>query len=224
MLTTGAQGNTWAAQTFKTAVEEYFQDWRQHNPLPCRARAGTLTSEQFARYLAHIYFAICHTDRYMARTLDLLTKGSFDPKVIEFFQEKRIEEAGHEVWALEDLESLGHPYQPTMVPTASHSLMAFAGRTIEWHAPYYWVYCFLAEYLTIVAGPEFLHDLETKCHIAPKNYSVLTKHVELDGGHTEENLYIVGDIFPNPDEVARGISILGRFFGFVDMVGRQCCE
>jgi hypothetical protein len=127
------------------------------------------------------------------------------------YEEKRVEELGHEKWADGDIANLTDgvlsPARADVVP-AVHELVRFLTETIDEDPPLYLSYILFVEYLTVLLGPEWLLLLEQRCGIPRSSMTVIGNHVEADQGHVEEALDRIDALVGEPDKLPRMREIL----------------
>ena len=173
----------------KERIESYARDVELSHPLMLRARAGTLTPHEIAAYVSNMRYSMRCIYRHLVAARDRAEQLGLEV-VAEYFSRKFDEEYGHDAWAEEDLARLSADYRtgefsptPTMV-----EFMDYLTETVQNDPRYYLAYTLFLEYLTVLAGPQFLAAIEEHCGIPKSHMSVVSKHVELDKHHVDEAL------------------------------------
>jgi pyrroloquinoline quinone (PQQ) biosynthesis protein C len=187
------------ADALRLEIEAHAARVRMSNPLLHRAAAGEVSPAAVERYLVTLRYMIANTPPNLALARDQARDAELDALAV-YYSEKLAEEDGHERWADHDLQVLrdhgdfAHHRDPA--PSAV-VLNRFLQRTIHRDPVLYLAYVLWAEYFTTLVGGEVVQHLVERCHMPAEALTCLSKHVELDKDHTEENLdaldALVGD-------------------------------
>jgi hypothetical protein len=178
------------ATELKLQVEKHLGRFRESNPLLLHARNGSLSHRQFVDYLNNLmYFfhhSVLHLDIARTRARELGNEA-----VVPFLEEKIREERGHDLWAKNDLRTTGSAqegFDLGRVAPGTHRILAYSVDLIEREPELFLAYMFFHEYMTVIGGPELVADLETRCGIPREQITSITRHVDLDRHHVEEDL------------------------------------
>jgi pyrroloquinoline quinone (PQQ) biosynthesis protein C len=178
------------ARALAKEIETYAERLRRTHPLIATARSGAFPPEGVATYLVNARYMVSQTPRHMsvaaARSLEL---GK--PDLAAFFLRKRREELGHDRWADDDLAVIRNTFG--VVPEEQPSrhirdMLHSIGRIVELEPSRYLAYTLFVEYLTVLLGPVWTGALTQNCAIPSEGLSVVTRHVELDVSHVEDEL------------------------------------
>lgn len=180
-------------------IEKYAADLSRRNVLFATTQAGTLSRDMLRRYLASIHFMLTLTPIHLAKAARRARELGAEP-LARHFEQKLIEEVGHDAWAEQDLRSLEveRSARTADVTNAVRELAAYLEQTIEQNPAWYLAYIAFAEYLTVIKGPELLDLLETRCGIPKASMTAIDNHVELDRDHAEEGFAVVDDLVTDP--------------------------
>jgi hypothetical protein len=171
-------------------VESYAARVRKESPLLTRAKARPLPPETIGLYLAGLRYLTQVGVQLLSRAAECAELGE-DEALAKHLQKKVSEETGHYRWADNDIRNLERQFKIRVTRQSSpalRNLMAFLARDIEEQPARFLAYALLAEYLTIVVGPEWLETLEKYSGVLPSNLSIVKNHVELDHDHVQEGL------------------------------------
>ncbi len=164
------------------------------NPFLLAAKNGQVKPRHLETYLNNLrhLFQASNLSLKMAAQAALL-RGKKD--LANFYSTKVAEEAGHEKWAEEDLAANAlHLFEESKQASPSmRKLVDFSRQLIPQSPELFLSYVLYLEYFTVLAGPEFLKNLEEKCAIPREKVSALYNHVVLDQKHAaEDNAMIAG--------------------------------
>jgi pyrroloquinoline quinone (PQQ) biosynthesis protein C len=192
------------ANALRLDIERYAVEVRTRNPLFTRAAAGTLTPAHVAAYLENVRYLITHTPRHLAIARDRARERGED-NLAAHYERRLREEDGHDAWAEDDL----HMLQPVLVVPPSGrildsmvELVRYVGRRADEQPLLHLAYMLLAEYLTVIIGPDWLRVLEERCGVERRAMTVVSKHVDLDRGHVEHALEEIDDLVTDPAMLA----------------------
>lgn len=174
----------------------------ERNVVFAMTMAGRLTKPMVARYVASLHFMLSMTPIHMKEAA-ARARALGDEALAAHFEHKLEEEAGHEVWAEEDLRALAEERarRPDVVP-AARRLAKYIESAIETHPAYYLAYIAFAEYITVMKGPSWLKLLEERCGIPQSSMTAVGNHVELDREHAEEGFTVMDDLVGDPKMLA----------------------
>jgi hypothetical protein len=201
----------------KLEIERYAAGRVRSSQLFRAAQGGWLTSEHIRKYVSGILFQIRGTMTVLGRAEDR-ARAAGDHDLAAYYQHKLIEERGHDRWAENDLESL-HTSGPDGgydSTSAIGRLVAYLRTIVDQDACLFLSYIFLAEYLTVLVGPDWLQALEAKCGIPSTKVSVLANHVELDREHVIEDVRIIDALVVSRRKEAPMLEVLRRSIGYYE--------
>ena len=210
-------------EKLESDIQEFHQHLRSECPLYTNASAGKLTKKELSNYAANILYLIRYTPIYLKLSMGIAEEKGL-PGLARFFFEKIGEETGHDKWAEDDVKALSGtpPQDDHAVSRHTKELVVYLRTEIERDPRLYLAYILLAEYLTVLAGPQWLEDVEKKCGIAKSSLSVVGNHVELDKEHVKEDYsaletLIEPSLLPEMRRVLR--SCMAFYEGFCSEVG-----
>jgi hypothetical protein len=185
----------------KHEIEHDIQARVRSNKLFLAAEQGALTPLQIRTYVSGILFQIRATMGVLRRAEErALAVG--DKALAAHYHGKFAEENGHDQWAEKDLESLpgssGYGTDPSTM--AVGRLVSYLREIVDRDPALFLSYILLAEYLTVLVGPDWLRALESKCGVAPSQISVVANHVELDRDHVAEGVRTIDMLVTSPDK------------------------
>jgi hypothetical protein len=210
------------AEALRLEVERHAHRAIQFNPMLRSAAAGEVGPDAVGRYLASLQYLLAITQDHLRRARDIARARGFD-SLAEYFEQKIVEERGHDRWASQDLVVLsangGLPQPPDPVP-AIVELATFIHATIDHDPRDYLSYVLWAEYFTVLVGGAFIRELVEHCGIDPNALTCLARHVELDQEHTDEGLDFIDRFVDDPGRLAQMRQVL------LDVVARfdRACE
>lgn len=149
---------------------------------------GTLRREHYARFLIEIYHYVKHSTRLLAAAAARL--GPEKHRLFARFAEHMQEEAGHDRWALSDLEALG--VVPARVVTstplpATDAMVGFQYYAIEHLGPVSILgYIYALETLGSGASTSVAEALKRVLGVGDNALTFLVGHGEADVGHVEK--------------------------------------
>jgi hypothetical protein len=188
------------------------------------ARDGRLTTAMVKRYIANVTWSIRRTAGHMKDARDrALELGN--ERIAKFYAEKIHEEAGHEAWGDADLESLTRLVAaPPEITAAFVDIDAYVTEIIEKDPSLYLAYLALAEYVTVLLGPELLQNIQDHCGVPRTSMTVVDNHIELDRDHAEENFGVLDDLVGDPRMLAPLREALAKMLGFFDRFCEEVTE
>src|SRR5690606_26406360 len=148
-------GSAMIAQEMKSAIDAFCVRVRQENPLFAAARTGTMTPAILTDYVSNIGYFINHTQSFL-HLAAARSKAQGYSDLEAFFQQKIVEETGHEVWDEADVNELSKQYKthaPAAVTHAAVELIDFVRNNIQKDPFLYLPYIFFVEYFTVIAVP-----------------------------------------------------------------------
>lgn len=177
------------ASALKQLIEQYAAGLTQENELLLQAREGSLQHATVARYLTGLRRLVAATPDHLRVAITTALQRGNEPLAV-FLQRKLAEEEGHHEWAESDLEQLRRQgrlrVENQSVAGPITELVGYLSELVARDPEAYIGYIFLAEYFTVLMGPEWLTVLEERCGVPRDAMTVVGKHVELDIGHVEE--------------------------------------
>ena len=192
------------SSSLQKEIEEFAHKQRRENALLARARRGQLSPQAFAKYLASVQYLVKHTPVHLEaarRSAEALG----DRALASHYANKVEEERGHDEWAADDLERVRRWFgvQTDGEPLAAmRALVDYLGARVTREPKSYLAYILLAEYFTVLMGPEWLETLEQRCGIPIEAASVVAKHVSLDRDHVAEGCGEI-DCLTSPEDLPR---------------------
>lgn len=192
------------AEALRLDVERHARRAMTSNPLLRCAAAGEIGAAAVGRYLASLRYLLAITQDHLRRARDLARAAGHDA-LADHFDQKIVEEAGHDRWASQDLVVLsaggGLSRAPDPVPSVVE-LAEFNLATIERDPRDYLAYVLWAEYFTVLVGSAFIRELVEHCGIDPNALTCLARHVELDQEHTDDGLDFIDRFVDDPARLA----------------------
>ena len=204
-------------------------DWqRECNPLFRLAEQGALERAQLGEYLYNTaYIALC-TQTHVELG-QFKAEAANQPELVEFFVDKRREEAGHAQWAFQDLVRLqlqcgaGKRFR---VREPLIQLLAQVQRELDRNPASYLVYSLFAECLNARLGPALVRALTAQGSFCAEELSMLAKHAELDPGHVAEDCRFIDLVSERAalrlDESCRFLDeLVGHFTRFTQEIAQE---
>lgn len=188
------------AAALRVDIERLAGDVRS-SPLLARAAGGTLRAEHLAAYLASVHRLVQQTPVHLAEARRR-AEAAGDRRLAAHFEAKLGEEHGHDAWAERDLHRVGRMRRSmatsaTVAPSMM-SLVDYVGTLVQRAPVLYLAYILVAEYVTVLLGPEWLHQLEARCGIPRSAMTVVGNHAELDQAHTQEAFDHIDELVGDP--------------------------
>jgi hypothetical protein len=209
------------------ALRTDIESWaarRNERALFHMARDGKLTAAMVKRYIANVTWSIRRTAGHMKDARDRALELGHDP-VAKFYAEKIHEEAGHEAWGDADLESLTRLVAaPPAIIASFVELDAYVSEIIEKDPALYLAYLALAEYVTVLLGPELLQNIHEHCGVPRTSMTVVDNHIDLDRDHAEENFGVLDDLVVDPRMLAPLREALAKMLEFFDRFCEEVTE
>lgn len=179
-------------------IEQYAGEMDRRNRLLEATRAGKVTREMVVRYVASLRYMLALTPIHF-RKASRRARELGDETLARHFEHKLKEELGHDKWAENDLKSLDAERAARQGTTAAiHDLARFVEATIETNPALYLGYIAFVEYITVMAGDEWLRLLEERCGIPRASMTAVGNHIELDREHAEEGFALIDDLVVDP--------------------------
>lgn len=149
---------------------------------------GTLRREHYARFLVEIYHYVKHSTRLLAAAAARL--GPEKHRLFARFAEHMQEEAGHDQWALSDLEALGIAPARVVATTplpATDAMVGYQYYAIEHLGPISILgYIYALETLGSGASASVAEALKRVLGVGDNAVTFLLGHGEADVGHVEK--------------------------------------
>lgn len=196
---------------------------RDEKPLYVHTKAGTLTGDMLARYLASLHYLISHTPIHLTRARER-ARAAGDEALAAHMQHKFDEEIGHHVWAERDLEELARTGKSTSRGEAMPSAVLLARAVeaaIDEDPCLYLAYIAFVEYVTVMVGPEWMELLHERCGIPRTSVTVIDNHVDLDREHAEEGFAVMDDLVGDPKMLPK---MREAMRGFTELFDAYCAE
>jgi hypothetical protein len=185
----------------KEIIQAITKDLQARHPLLLGAENGTITPGVVALYLHNLAYLFQQTTVYLERARDVSLERSL-PELAKFMDDKIPEEKGHDQWAKSDLLHHTSPKnrEELMVVSEMERLVVYVRELIDSDPRLFLAYMIFAEYFTVLAGPEFLKNLETKCGIPRSQMTAIANHEEADQHHVIEDLEVIQRFVPDTME------------------------
>lgn len=184
-------------------IERYADRFCKEKSAFLLAAEGRLDHAAVARYLVSLEYSVRSTPRMLALAKQrALLQG--DLELAKHYTRKDEEEAGHHVWAANDIhvlkqtkgaDHLGGP------ATAILELIAYLESAIQKDPYHYLAYMLFAEYFTVLVGGAFLQNLVERCGVPANALTCVAKHVELDAEHTEDGIEAIDRLVVDPRQL-----------------------
>lgn len=177
------------AKELMARIDAYHAECFKTNPFFRAARNGTVSVEDFKRFLANIHHLISHTPIHLhAARQSAMHKGLLP--LAGYYKTKLGEEEGHDEWSAADLEGLkarGASNATTAdVTPGLHAMLRHNEINIDKDPALYLSHILFAEYFTVIATPPMVDELEKNCGLPRELMSVVRNHAELDKEHVAE--------------------------------------
>ena len=181
------------AESLKTEIEDYAARLLSSSRLFRRAQEGAVTPKAVGWYLFNLRYLF----RQNAAQLKLASRESEArgrAALADYYATKAAEEHGHDAWAENDLAIVARQHDvmlPSNPSPAMADLVNYLQSVITTRPQCYVAYTLLAEYVTVLAGPEWIKALEEHCGIPPSSLTAVGRHIELDRDHVTEGFFHV---------------------------------
>jgi hypothetical protein len=124
-------------------------------------------------------------------------------KLVEYFEKHCKEEAGHDDWLLEDLESIGVSGSDVWARIPPKEVAEMVG------AQYYWMLhhrpVALLGYIAVMEGnpptPSAIDEIRQRTRIPKSAFRTMYKHADIDPGHKAELDILLDSLLLAPDEL-----------------------
>ncbi len=187
------------ANALRVDVELFARVRCRENPLFVMAEQGRVSRACVRSYLKNLHYLISNSVPCLRRAAERAREEN-DEALALHFEAKLAEEAGHEVWAERDLESVRES-STMLTPEVTYGMRGVLENVhelIERNPALYLSYLLFAEYVTVLIGPAWVALLEERCGIARTSLTIVTKHIELDVDHVEHALDEIDDLVGEP--------------------------
>jgi len=154
--------------------------------------------------LASVLYLVRHTPLHLALARDVATRSG-QRELAAFFDDKLAGEAGHDVWAENDLTALSRRFllEAEVAPaSAIVALVRDLEALIRRDPAAYLPYIFFAEYVTVLVGPFWVSMLDERCGVPAQTLSVVSQHAELDREHIREGREAIDRLLASTQEPA----------------------
>ncbi len=209
------------ANALRVDIDQYAATLRTQNALFVKTLQGTLAKSEIVSYLANIREIIIQAQDAMIFA-SKQARARNDVALAEWFAHKQVEEKGHDTWAVRDISQVRSDDSGTQLAFSSQvvpairELVANNLAVIDEDPALYLTYTLFTEYLTVIAGPEWLSILEERCHVPRAAMTVVGNHIELDKDHVEEALESIDRLVTDPKKLARMREVLKQHMTFFD--------
>lgn len=210
----------------KAEIETYAERLRRSNRLLQRARSGELTSRAVQTFLWNIRYVLTQTPDNL-KLAESSARARGYAELADFYRQKLGEEAGHDVWAEQDLLSLDPTLDLTreVTPLAPLSeLMAFLRAAVRREPRHFLVYVLFTEYVTVLLGPEWVATLAANCGIPASSMTSIGRHAELDQHHVQDDLQVMRTLLQNDVDEADLFAGLHQFMSYLERFYDEVAE
>jgi hypothetical protein len=141
------------------------------------------------------------------------------------YDQKLVEEFGHEAWAQADITRLSTLGSVAGAPAqVTSQLLEFLRNSISKDACSYMAYMLFAEYFTVLVGDELIRHLVERCGIPVDAMTCVAKHVDIDRDHTDEGLDAIDTLVTEPSSINALRGVLQMSFMYFDQLGQELVE
>lgn len=212
------------AHAITSKTDHYAQYLLAEEPFMEQLRQGTLPAEAYAIFLENIRYLVNHTPKH----LKLAISASEDqPELKSFFEEKFLEEQGHDEWAKDDLKQLakhtGASFQPR-VTEAMKSYVTMIAQAIEENPQLYPPYIYYTERLTVLVADTVNEAVSKSCNFGEKAATILTEHAELDQYHIIEGEKAITELVDEEKHSARTLQFLDEIIAAHKSMFLSCLD
>jgi pyrroloquinoline quinone (PQQ) biosynthesis protein C len=207
----------------KEEIERKTKEISSSNPLFVRAREGVLTREEMSLYLTNLRFLFSHGVGYLKRAAKVARQRE-QIDLAKFYEGKIGEEVGHEGWADEDLKHYSSSFARENVLPSAVNIVNFVNSIIDEDPRLFLGYMLFVEYFTVLAAPEWLSNVETRCGIKPSEVSAISNHEEADRDHAQEDLEVIGRLVSGEKISRRFQEVLIESANLVRECMTSCCH
>ena len=214
------------SEHLKCEIEKYASDRLRSSNLFNLARGGEVTPAAMAFYIANLRVLVKATEVNL-RLAEARAKELERPGLAAYFAHKRAEEDGHERWADEDISRLKTQFVVEPTPGTSpaiRDLLRYLRQEIQDEPIRYLAYMLLAEYLTVLLGPELLALLEERCGIPSTSLTVIGHHVELDREHASEGLREIDAIVNDSESLDAMRQTMQASMNYFETFWNETCD
>jgi hypothetical protein len=210
----------------KVEIEAYAERLRRSSRLLERARSGTLSSRAVQTFLWNIRYVLTQTPGNLELAESVARERGYE-ELAEFFHQKLGEEAGHDLWAEQDLLSLDPSLDLTreVKPLAPLTeLMAFLRSAVRREPRHFLVYVLFTEYVTVLLGPDWVAALAANCGIPASSMTSIGRHVELDQHHVQDDLRVMQTLLPPDVDAVELLAGLRQFMSYLERFYDEVAE
>ena len=203
---------------------------KETNTFFLAAQSGNLSPETMNRYLQDLMWIFnVHSCRLITAGEKAQIRGQFE--LVNFFKLKYIEEFNHYQWPQNDLKKRGIQAQLTdvFVSESAKKLISHLDQLIDKDPLLFLSYMTVLEYLTVLAAPEFMESLESKCGIPRESLTSIDYHAQADIKHVEDDFEVVNELVKSESQklafkeaLVSTLSALGEFFDST-LLGNSSC-
>jgi pyrroloquinoline quinone (PQQ) biosynthesis protein C len=198
----------------KNEIEHYASTRVRTHELFRATERGSLSEQQVKAYVSGILFQI-RGNMAVLRRAEQRALAAEDYELAAHYRHKLGEERGHDRWAERDLQSLpgsvaAYGSGDSTNALALQGLVTYLRTIVDQDACLFLSYIILAEYMTVLVGPDWLRALESKCGISPAKLTVLTNHIELDREHVVEGVRVIDALVTSPEKRGPMLEVLRK--------------
>jgi len=168
-------------------IRDFWTAFLEHSNLAKTVRAGTMNRRYFAIYMFETYHYTSHNARNQALVgvRDFINK----PQYLKFCFEHALEETGHELMALHDVNSLGlkdrdyeipKPLPATEIFIAYLYYISATGNPLQRLGYSYWAESVYEHVMPLI------RDIQTQLQLKDSQLTFFISHALIDEGHAEE--------------------------------------
>lgn len=212
------------AEQIKQSIEKYTINLQQNNLLLVKAQTGQLAQGNVTTYLYNLMYIFQQTTFYLSEAARRSRELGF-MNLEKFLLDKIPEELGHDNWARQDLETFGiqaPSVDKSKLLSSTKELVKFVKDLIDEDPRLFLSYMVFVEYFTVLAGPQFLQDLETKCGIKKTSMTAIGNHEEADRHHSQEDFKIIDQVPYDTHFIKTLEHTLEKVFTLVNRTLNQC--
>jgi thiaminase len=161
-------------------------------PFAAQLLAGSVSTNEYASFLAQTYLYVRHTRPLLKRAARRLSDAARCPNLATLFRQKADEEDGHERWALADLCALGRCADEARCASPTPAVAAYIAWnsfTVECGSPVAFMgTAYVLEALSAARAAETVKNLVARSGIPNIKRAVvfLRGHADADTGHVEQ--------------------------------------
>lgn len=206
----------------KTSIDAWSERLMRESKLARVAGEGALGPRALALYLESLRYVFLNSQQNLATAAARSRALQFED-LAAHFDEKVVEERGHEAWAQRDLTRLPKQATERLQPAqGSRRLVALQQELIAEHPICFLAYAVWAEYFTAMLGPAWLSMLAQSGY-EREDVTAVANHVEADSEHAELGLAALDRLWRGEPDAAIVIAAITRaqraFETFCDEIG-----